>query len=473
MAQTGDPHARPLQKDPVYRLLDFIIPLIQIYGFYVLIIGTAIYFLWPKINRLDGLGSSARAEDLETVERKRREAWAKKQEELERIVAEKKAERERELEAQRAIKAALDEAARAAETMEAQGAAGEADSSGTSEVSSLPTPKPAPKPDLPPAQAVREAWNKKPPASASPSPEDAKTEAASEETKAESAASTSKAPVTLPEASAASAGSAASTSSAPALSGPSSSQPTIVRATEPAPTPIPAPQPSSPSTSRVSGSPASSSDPAIPRHHHPVATDPYADRPPPPIYFDCPESCGLVTSTLFGSDSETEPTQRGNSTTSPFRILWTPGAFRTVEGGYAQPTLFKIIAFGGLYLDGLEFHFRDYDIVRVGKTDGEPAAQIMINHGDYVRRLYVRSGAWVDGFGIVISGGREVSFFGEVRKWQKLTFHLQLPWVGGSGGQFHEFEPPEGTRIVGLYGFAGPKGIDGLGAVCAPVVVKP
>jgi hypothetical protein len=74
-----------------------------------------------------------------------------------------------------------------------------------------------------------------------------------------------------------------------------------------------------------------------------------------------------------------------------------------------------------------------------------------LRHGDYLRRVYIRSGEWVDGLSIVISGGRE------------------LPFVGGGGGETHEVEPELGMRIVGLFGVAGENGVDGLGLVTARV----
>lgn len=134
--------------------------------------------------------------------------------------------------------------------------------------------------------------------------------------------------------------------------------------------------------------------------------------------------------------------------------MWQPGAHRIVDPTYKMPDLFKIIVFAGLYLDGIEFHFWNFDIVRVGKTTGTPAAQIDLRHGDYLRRIFIRSGAWVDGLSIVLSGGRE------------------LPWCGGTGGQAHEIEPEFGKRIVGLYGFAGEGGVDGLGVVFADVKIQ-
>ena len=132
--------------------MDILIPLIQIYGFYLLIIGGAAWYLWPKITTLSG---QTRSEDPEVVERKRREAYLKKQEELERLAAERRAaERERaEREEREALAAlrAVNDAARDTESSEGP--------------SSSASPRPSKtQRQLPPGEAVRDVWARRAPA---------------------------------------------------------------------------------------------------------------------------------------------------------------------------------------------------------------------------------------------------------------------------------------------------------------------
>lgn len=454
-------HQLPLAKDPVYQFLDILIPLLQIYGFYLLIIGGALWYLWPKLNTLGGLRVGT--EDPQVAEQKRREAWLKRQGEIERLNAERKREREELEAARREVERALREAAEqatatATTTSEAPVSLPATTSVSLSSISSGPsnadlvnqassssnssqTVATAASPKKAPADAVRESWAKK--AASLLAAEDANgSDAAKVGQKEEEELGTGKDNVV------------GTVTSEP---GPAPPSPAPARDA----TPVGAATPSEPAVSPSQPSPPSPSPPSAPAHQpaliSPTTTgrstsqpsDPYADRPPPPIYFSCPPEAGLVESTLFGSQSSRNP-----DISEPFRILWTPGAFRQAHSSFHQPTLFKIIVFGGLYIDGLEFHFRDFDIVRIGNTSGDPAAQIEIRHGDYLRRVFVRSGEWVDGFSFILSGGRELS------------------WVGGSGGEFHEVEPGMGTRIVGFHGFAGPQGVDGIGVIWAPVTIR-
>ncbi|KAI9018224.1 hypothetical protein DFJ74DRAFT_676419 [Hyaloraphidium curvatum] len=413
--------ARPAAKDPIYRLLDILIPLLQYYGFYLLIIGGSIWYLWPRVvgERLSRVVSPP--EDPEVQERKRREAWLRRQEEMEQAAAERRRQREQEL----------------------------AEASAASQAEPKPVPIPPPEPPaprLPPVEAVREAWGRVSSVTASGASSNSESPASPVLGSAERVSE----PVPEPTA-------AEVVGTGPIMDRTSSEDTTSsTEDTEAESVPRSAAE-ETPATSPPNNPPSAAVQlPSAPEPHlNAYNPNPYADRPPPPIFVDLdPEAeAELVRSPLYGSD--TSPSPRGNDFSHPFRILWTPGAHRTPHPSFRAPTLLRIVVFAGLYLDGLEFQFRDADTVRVGRTSGTVAGQIEIRHGDYIRRVHVRSGEWVDALAAVISGGRE------------------LPWCGGTGGEMHEFEPPINTRIVGFWGYAGyEQGIDGFGVVCAPVSIK-
>jgi hypothetical protein len=98
--------------------------------------------------------------------------------------------------------------------------------------------------------------------------------------------------------------------------------------------------------------------------------------------------------------------------------------------------LASIRAWGGAFLDGLEFVRKDGTRIHGGNIHGgaNPSNVLHLDGDEVISKVIVRAGAWLDGIDFQTSHGRN------------------LGWTGGLGGGVIEVVPPTGTQVFGFYG---------------------
>lgn len=103
--------------------------------------------------------------------------------------------------------------------------------------------------------------------------------------------------------------------------------------------------------------------------------------------------------------------------------------------------LTSVKVYHGLALDGLEFFYEDATSQLFGKRGGKPGGDEFvfdIRRGEILLGFYVRAGAWIDGIEILTSLGRKSGVYGNAN--------------GGSG---HTLIPPLGYKVAGISGSSG------------------
>lgn len=133
--------------------------------------------------------------------------------------------------------------------------------------------------------------------------------------------------------------------------------------------------------------------------------------------------------------SESHFIEDGNSRSMLFKCNKLGG-----DGGKEQVVVFppdkkiiKVIVFSGRALDGIDFIFNDNSVLTFGKHGGNPHE---VNFSK-LEGFSARTGAWVDGLQVLSSNGKS-PVFGNAK-----------------GGSRHEFVPPQGYDLAGVYGNVG------------------
>ncbi|KAK9760149.1 hypothetical protein K7432_016123 [Basidiobolus ranarum] len=98
--------------------------------------------------------------------------------------------------------------------------------------------------------------------------------------------------------------------------------------------------------------------------------------------------------------------------------------------------LVSVRIYFGAYIDGISFKYTDGREVVCGKTGGGDTREISLDRDDWINRVVVNHGAWIDGIEVITNKGKTTG------------------WCGGKGGQDQNLQPPPGYSIVGMFGSA-------------------
>ncbi|KAJ5683740.1 uncharacterized protein N7477_000085 [Penicillium maclennaniae] len=113
-----------------------------------------------------------------------------------------------------------------------------------------------------------------------------------------------------------------------------------------------------------------------------------------------------------------------------------------LECAFIQSKLLTSIkVYHGSALDGIEFCYEDMTTQLFGKRGGKAGGDEFVldtRRGEILLGFYVRAGLWIDGVEILTSMGRKSGFFGNA-----------------SGGSGHTLIPPLGYKIAGVSGSSG------------------
>ncbi|KAJ5141252.1 uncharacterized protein N7443_010779 [Penicillium atrosanguineum] len=113
-----------------------------------------------------------------------------------------------------------------------------------------------------------------------------------------------------------------------------------------------------------------------------------------------------------------------------------------LECAFIQSKLLTSIkVYHDVALDGIEFCYEDMTTQLFGKRGGKPGGDEFVfdtRRGEILLGFYVRAGLWIDGVEILTSMGRKSGFYGNA-----------------SGGSGHTLIPPLGYKIAGVSGSSG------------------
>lgn len=101
------------------------------------------------------------------------------------------------------------------------------------------------------------------------------------------------------------------------------------------------------------------------------------------------------------------------------------------------PALVGIRVHYGAYLDGIAFLFANGTQSVFGHARGGNERKIDLGPNERVARFLVGAGAWIDRIDVQTTKGRSTG------------------WCGGSGGNVHILEAPQGYELIGIHGTVG------------------